>query len=319
MWNDEETYGRNSVKESYVDLDKIEKEKKKLSPLAKKILLGTAAVVVIAVVAYVISYFMRPTVRELKDFNTLNNLVEKHGSFYMSTSNERGTEGSYFVKDRNHIQAANLTDYPDMYRLQLEYNDKRYTVSKDRETVYSYFSNTPIASLLQFESTFFNQIPYEDLDKKPSVKDGKYVYRYEQDFGTNTAYTEFHFNKDMSVAKISLNGIQIWNIEYGVQKDFFEPLKKFDLNDLVRVKLENLYEPDKNFEEQFMPRGMSVTGYFYAPIVTPDPESPDGNRYDLGILNVFADKACTIPFKDGDKDKPVNEDMTLYLNLPEEM
>lgn len=313
---DNDLFPGTSNSDSYIGLYE---EKKKLSPVKIKILFGVAAAVVIVIAVYVISYFMRPTIGELKDFNTLHKLTEKYGSFYISTSNEQGSKGRYFVKEDEHIQSAWLDDYTTRYELRLEYNDKRYTVSKDRETVYSYFSNTPIASLLQFKSTFFNQIPYEDLDKKPSVKNGKYVYRYEQDFGTNTSYTEFTFNKDMSVSEISFNGRQIWTVEYGVKKDFFDPLKKFDLNDLVRVKLENLYEPDKIFEEQYIPRGMSVTGYFYAPIVTPDSESPDGNRYDLGILNVFADKACTIPFKDGDKDKPVNEDMTLYLNLPEEV
>ena len=314
MREDEEMYGRNSVRDGYIDLNKIEKEKKKLSPTMIKVLICIAAVALVAVVIYIIAYFMRPTVGELQDYNTLQNLTEKYGTLYLCTVNENGSEGSYFVKDGEYVQTAKFSDYPGDYKIDLEYNDKRYVVNKDK-TVYSYFSNTPPGSIKQFENLFFDIIPFDDLDKRPTIKDGKYVYRYKQNFGTNTSYVEFVFNKDMSVSKIALNSMQVWNVEYGVQKDFFEPLKKFDLNDLVRVNLENMYDPDNEFEPQYVPRGMCVTGHFYVTLFVPDPENQSIDNSGVGVLELFADSACVVPFKDGDKDLPVEEDMTLYLNL----
>ena len=56
MWENEGTYGGDSVRDDYIDPAKIEKEKKKFSPTMIKVLICIMAVVVAAVTIYIITY-----------------------------------------------------------------------------------------------------------------------------------------------------------------------------------------------------------------------------------------------------------------------
>ena len=56
------------------DIDLYE-EKKKLPFAVKMVLLSIAAVAVVAIVIYAITWYMRPTVEELQAYNNLQNLL----------------------------------------------------------------------------------------------------------------------------------------------------------------------------------------------------------------------------------------------------
>ena len=57
-------------------------EKKKLPPVVKIVLLSIVAIAVVVGVIYAIMWYSRPTVEELKNFNTVDNLLFEKMVFF---------------------------------------------------------------------------------------------------------------------------------------------------------------------------------------------------------------------------------------------
>jgi len=282
-------------------------EKKKIPTALKIVLLGLAAVAVVAVVIYAYTWYKRPTVEELQAYNTVQNLLYEKESIYLHSD---GSDGMYLVMGDAYTQTAMIYNNSDKFSADIEYDGKRYVVDKDGKTVYCFLSEMTPTSLSAYGiGMHFSAITPSEYNKRPSVKDGKYVYVLEKKIGSNTLTRKFVFNKDMSISQIYMDDMLIYNVEYGIKKDVFAPVERYDLKDTVKVKFMNMYNPAKEYKTFYVPRGMSVTGYFYSF----DPNDPAEERPSEPLLEIYLDKECTILV---DETTKIEENTTLYLNLP---
>lgn len=287
------------------DIDLYE-EKKKLPFAVKMVLLGIAAIAVIAIVIYAYTWYKRPTVEVLQAYNNLQNLLYEKNSMYL---HNEGSDGTYLIMGDAYMQTAMFYNNSEKYSADLEYDGKRYVVGKDGESVYCFLSQFTSSSVSKnILSMHFSGITPSEYNKRPSVKDGKYVYVLEKKIGSNTLKTKFVFNKDMSVSQIYMDDILIQNIEYGVQKDAFAPLEKYDLKDTAKVNFINMYDPSVEYKTYNVPKGMGITGTF----LSFNPNDPDAERPSEPWLGIYLDKECTIPI---DETTKIEENTTLYLNL----